>query len=194
MEGRHRSLRTDYDHPPMGGTVIEPIVSGYPHPKSISFIKLVWDTNWDNPYSFKKKKKWICDGSSHREQIPLFSQRKEQAEASWSLISSVLQLNGSGGVLVAQSCPTLCDPMDSSLPSSSVHGILQARILRWVTIPFSRMALVSDIKHTWGMRYPGEEEREPAVGTLAQIIVSVLLSVWICASYLISVSLSSLMK
>ena len=40
---------------------------------------------------------------------------------------------------VAQSCPTLCDPMDCSLPSSSVHGILQARILEWVAISFSRV-------------------------------------------------------
>ena len=37
-----------------------------------------------------------------------------------------------------QSCPTLCDPMDNSLPGSSVHGILQARILEWVTMPSSR--------------------------------------------------------
>ena len=35
-------------------------------------------------------------------------------------------------MLVTQSCLTLCDPMDSSLPGSSVHGILQARILEWV--------------------------------------------------------------
>ena len=41
-------------------------------------------------------------------------------------------------VLVTQSCPTLCDPMDCSLPGSSVHGFLQARILEWVAIPFSR--------------------------------------------------------
>ena len=34
--------------------------------------------------------------------------------------------------------PTLCDPVDCSLPGSSVHGILQARILEWVAIPFSR--------------------------------------------------------
>ena len=40
--------------------------------------------------------------------------------------------------LVAQSCPTLCDPTDCRLPGSSVHGILQARILEWVAIPFSR--------------------------------------------------------
>ena len=41
-------------------------------------------------------------------------------------------------VKVAQLCPTLCDPMDCSLPGSSVHGIIQARILEWVAIPFSR--------------------------------------------------------
>ena len=38
----------------------------------------------------------------------------------------------------AQSCLTPCDPVDCSLPGSSVHGILQARILEWVTISFSR--------------------------------------------------------
>ena len=41
-------------------------------------------------------------------------------------------------VKVAQSCMTLCDPMDCSLPGSSLHGILQARMLEWVAIPFSR--------------------------------------------------------
>ena len=39
---------------------------------------------------------------------------------------------------VAQSCPTLGDPMDCSPPGSSVHGIFQARILEWVAISFSR--------------------------------------------------------
>ena len=39
---------------------------------------------------------------------------------------------------VAQSCLTLCNPMDCSPPGSSVHGILQTRILVWVAIPFSR--------------------------------------------------------
>ena len=34
-----------------------------------------------------------------------------------------------------QSCPTLCDPMDCSPPGSSVHGILQIRILEWVAMP-----------------------------------------------------------
>ena len=40
--------------------------------------------------------------------------------------------------LVTQSCPTLCDPMDYSMPDSSVLGIFQARILEWVAISFSR--------------------------------------------------------
>ena len=41
-------------------------------------------------------------------------------------------------VLVTQSCLTLCDPMDCSLPGSSVHGIFQARVLEWAAISFSR--------------------------------------------------------
>ena len=40
---------------------------------------------------------------------------------------------------VAQLCPTLSDPMDCSLPGSSVHGILQARVLEWIAITFSDM-------------------------------------------------------
>ena len=47
-------------------------------------------------------------------------------------------LNYSSKVLVAQSCPTLCDPMHCSPPGSSVHGFSQARILEWVAISFSR--------------------------------------------------------
>ena len=42
---------------------------------------------------------------------------------------------------VAQSCPTLCDPMDCSPPSSSVHGIFQARVLEWGAIAFSGASL-----------------------------------------------------
>ena len=38
---------------------------------------------------------------------------------------------------VAQSCPTLSDPMECSLPDSSIHGIFQARVLEWGAIAFS---------------------------------------------------------
>ena len=55
----------------------------------------------------------------HREQTFVHSNRRSESE-------------------VAQSCLTLCDPMDCSLPCSSVRGILEARILEWVAISFSR--------------------------------------------------------
>ena len=50
-------------------------------------------------------------------------------------------------VLVAHSCLTLCDPMDGSLPDSSVCEILQARILEWVAIPFSRESSHPEMEH-----------------------------------------------
>ena len=55
-------------------------------------------------------------------------------------------------VLVVQSCPALSNPMDCSLPGSSVHGILQARILDWLAIPFSR-----------DLPDPGIKPRSPAL-------------------------------
>ena len=42
--------------------------------------------------------------------------------------------------MCAQLCPTLCDPVDYSLPGSSLHGIFQARILEWVAISYSRVS------------------------------------------------------
>ena len=45
---------------------------------------------------------------------------------------------------VAQSCPTLSDPMDCSLPGSSIHGILQARVLEWGAIAFSGRRLSTE--------------------------------------------------
>ena len=44
---------------------------------------------------------------------------------------------------VAQSCPTLCDPMDCSLSGSSVHGIFQARVLEWIAM--SNFQLIKDL-------------------------------------------------
>ena len=61
----------------------------------------------------------------------------------WNLHACMLSL---------QSCLTLSDPMDCSQPGSSVHGILQARILEWVAMPSSR-----------GSSYPGIESRSPTL-------------------------------
>ena len=71
---------------------------------------------------------------------------KLSSDASLNFIAWAFE--GSGGVTsfgrwkkeseVAQSCLTLCHPMDCSLPGFSVHGIFQARVLEWVGISFSR--------------------------------------------------------
>ena len=49
-------------------------------------------------------------------------------------LSIKIQIQSEG----VQSCPTFCDPMDRSLPGSSVHGIFQAKVLEWIAISFSR--------------------------------------------------------
>ena len=53
------------------------------------------------------------------------------------------------GVKVAQSCLTLCNPMDCSPPGSSVHGIIQARILEWIVISFSNIYIYIYIGLPW---------------------------------------------
>ena len=61
---------------------------------------------------------------------------------------------------VAQSCPTLCDPMDCSLPGSSVHGIFQGRILEWAAISFCRRSSWprdwTQVSHIAGNALPSE--------------------------------------
>ena len=57
-----------------------------------------------------------------------------------------------------QSCPTLCDPTDSSPPGSPIPGILQARILEWVAISFSsawkEKVKVKSLSHVWFLVSP----------------------------------------
>ena len=56
---------------------------------------------------------------------------------------------------VAQSCPTLRDPMDCSLPGSSVHGIFQARVLEWDAIAFSTTpvyVIAKEVVKGWPVR------------------------------------------
>ena len=59
-------------------------------------------------------------------------------ECSYSILSGTRTFDCMKWSEVAQSCPTLCDPMNCSLPGSSLHGILQARVLEWIAISFSR--------------------------------------------------------
>ena len=60
---------------------------------------------------------------------------------------------------VTQSCPTLSDPMDCSLPGSSVPGIFQARVLEWVAIAFSESTKLQWLKH--GSKCPIHPQNSP---------------------------------
>ena len=62
---------------------------------------------------------------------------------------------------VAQSCPTLSDPVDCSLPGSSVHGIFQARVLEWGAIAFSEMGLYQTKKIPHTREIINQMERQP---------------------------------
>ena len=65
---------------------------------------------------------------------------KKKSTVIWKLSNthSIIRVESESESEVAQLCPTLCGPMDCSPSGSSVHGILQARILEWVAISFSR--------------------------------------------------------
>ena len=93
-------------------------------------------------------------------------QNKANGEASWvteHAQDGYLPLESESEV--AQSCPTLCDPMDCSPPGSSVHVISQARVLEWVAISFSRGSSGPRdwtwVSHTAGRRFNLWATREP---------------------------------
>ena len=67
----------------------------------------------------------------------------------WATSLSLLQcMKVKSESQVAQLCPTLCNPMDCSTPGSSIHGILYAKMLDWVAIPFSsRSSWLRDWTH-----------------------------------------------
>ena len=62
----------------------------------------------------------------------------KQCEGNRYKLSAIKYLSKELQSEVAQSCLTLCNPMDCSLPGSSVHGIFQAIVLEWIAISFSR--------------------------------------------------------
>ena len=94
----------------------------------------------------------------------------------YSLSYKTCYLNLQGEVKwseVAQWCPTLCDPVDCSLPGSSIHGILQARILEWVAISFSRGSSRrrdrTQVSHIGGRRFNLWATREAPIMNKAGI-------------------------
>ena len=97
-----------------------------------------WDTSADIPSMIKlpswvPRSNWLCI-------CAFFSNKNKNLEgmSPWFVECSLFCVCVCVCVLVAQLCLPLCDPMDYSLPGSSVHGILQVWILEWVAILFSR--------------------------------------------------------
>ena len=92
-------------------------------------------------------KTWLIPSTSlqysKKELQVLYPQSKAECEQHYKTNTNQIAYNSSEEETifneseVAQSCPTLCDPEDCSLPGSSVHGVLQAIILEWVAISFS---------------------------------------------------------
>ena len=94
--------------------------------------------------------------------LGLFSLWVTEKGKSWWLVGKKSESE------VTQSCPTLCDPMDRSLPGSAVHGIFQARVLEWVAISFSRGSSQPRdwtwVSHTAGRHFTTWATREASVG------------------------------
>ena len=97
-------------------------------------------------YTEEMYKKDLHDPDNHNGVISHLEPDILECEVKWALESiTTNKASGGDGIPVAaaaaakllQSCPTLCDPIDSSPPGSSVPGILQARVLEWVAISFS---------------------------------------------------------
>ena len=86
---------------------------------------------------------WVMIKKNNNKKPPVTNgddlKNKTEKGVKWNtLLTSQPPPTSLAELLVTQSCLTLCNPMDRRPPGSSVHGILQARILEWVTIPFSR--------------------------------------------------------
>ena len=96
------------------------------------------------PWEGKGKGGWAAQGrASHFSPLTANStlavhRNPESSLPEWWIFSSWCSLPSWSEVKVFQSCLTLWDPMDCCLRGSSVHGILQARILEWIAIPFFR--------------------------------------------------------
>ena len=96
----------------------------------VSFFIVIKIKNVDTQeflFQIKKKNGYLCFGLCSSRKLKKILEKLDSYEKGQRTESVSTQL-----------CPTLSDPIDYCSPGSSVHGILQARILEWVAIPFSR--------------------------------------------------------
>ena len=102
--------------------------------KSEAYFIFRVNSNCSNCLEFKFRPKKIFFSGRAVSSLTLFRITENDANkkqtVSWFYYCSVIQL-----------CLTLCDPVDCSLPGSSVRGIIQARILEWIAISFSMVLL-----------------------------------------------------
>ena len=92
--------------------------------KKISEDILIWT----------RLRNYLIDSKDHLPDSKFFASKHN----TWAKVTVCLGNRAHTCLLSLQSCLTLCDPMDYSPPSSSIHGILQAKKLEWVAMPSSR--------------------------------------------------------
>ena len=118
---------------------------------------------------------WVCRSTLERKAVCVGWVWEEGKKASENTQAS--PAHEESEMLAAQSRPTLCNPMDCSLPGSSVHGMLQARILEWVAMPLSKGSSSpwdrTWISHIVGRFLPSEPPgKPPHEGRQSQIILN----------------------
>ena len=115
------------------------IIPSKEHPGLISLEWTVWislqSKGLSRVFSNTTVQKHKLTKIKHKEQILKVAREKQQITQKGIPMRITADLSTESEV--AQSCPTLCNPIDCSPPGSSVHGISQARILKWVAISFS---------------------------------------------------------
>ena len=117
--------------------------------------------------------RWKIKGSARRYQANANKRKTDMATLiSYKVEFKVKTLYRIESIIAAakslQSCPTLCDPIDSSPPDSSIPGILQARILEWVAISFSntccRFSCVQRCATLWTAAHQASLGKNTGVG------------------------------
>ena len=86
------------------------------------------------------------------------------------------ELGDISGLVCAQSCPTLCDPVDCSPPGFSVREIFQARILEWVAIPFTNGTFTKQLLNIFGEQEVLAQVQQrgflkPAIGACSEVLL-----------------------
>ena len=131
------------------------------------------------PWGGKPRELWRCWRWHFKSQNQLQQPPSSRPFVLWTFKAHLFKLSLIGysvgiciGGGVAQSCPTLCDPMDCSLPGASIHGIFQAIVLEWIAISFSRGSSRprdrTQVSHIIDRRFTVWATREVCIGSSSQ--------------------------